>query len=183
MTVRVDGKAAPATVRSARGNDVVGVVAEGECLTPRDQTANATRNHGGVGLAVLVEGNHFVELNNDAIEVPVVGNTDGANDEVEGLGCRGSWRDDVECVRQRDIANRQIGEQIAHEMGDCSNLLLFALQGDDFTIASYLNEKYPLPGTTESRGRECIGCIEVAVRRHGTIVMRVVDRPVSRPLN
>ena len=167
MSVRVDRESAPTAVWSACGDDVVGVVAERECLSASDEAAYSTGDDIGVGFAVLVERHHFVELYDDTVEITVVGDSDGSDDEVECTVCRRvvQWNQ-VERVGQRNVPIGEVGEKFTNEVRDRGYLLFLALQRHDFTLTAHLDEKDALTRPAECRRGERIRRVEVAVHRH-----------------
>ena len=133
MSVRVDRKSTPTAVWSARCDDILGMIAESERLSACDEAPDTPGNDVGVGFTVFVEGHHLVELNDDSIEVTVVGDADRPDHEVEGIVGRASGvqRDEVESIGKRYIAIGKVGEQFSHVVRDRRDLLLLALQRDD----------------------------------------------------
>jgi hypothetical protein len=144
------------------------MIAESERLPACDEAPDTTGNNVGVGFTVFVEGDHLVELNNDSIEVTVVGDADRPDHEVEGIVGRtsGVHRDEVESIGKWYVAIGKVSEQFSHVVRDRRDLLLLTLQCHDCTVAAYLDEKDALAGSTECGRREPIGCIEVAVDGH-----------------
>ena len=162
MPVDVHWKPAPATIGPPCANNVVGVIAKGERLSAGEKATNATCYNIVKWFAFFVEINHFIEVNNNAVEFAVVGNANGPNNKCNiGVGRN------TECLRKWSIfAVGKVGKEFAYIMGNCCNLRLLTFHGDGFAFATHLYEKRAFTGATNGGGSKCIGCIEVAIGGH-----------------
>ena len=98
MPVDVHWESTPATIGSPCANHVVGVIAKSERLGAGEKTTNATCYNVVKWFAFFVEINHFIEVNNNAVEFAVVSNANGPyNKSNIGVGRN------TECLRKWSI--------------------------------------------------------------------------------
>ena len=122
-----------------------------------------------VGFALLVDGHDLLDLDDEAVDLVVVGDADGAHHEL-GQQRRGG----LQRTRVGGHRRGQAAQKPAEVLTEGVDLALLALQGDDGRAAAHLEVEHSLAGRSFGGRREGVDVLEpvlLAHRRHPLLVM------------
>ncbi|MEY2415665.1 MAG: hypothetical protein QOH53_999 [Ilumatobacteraceae bacterium] len=177
MAIWVDGIAAPLTRGTTGRHDRVGLIAQRGSLAACEEDTHMAAIVDGlrIGLALLVDGDDFLELDQHPVIVAVVPEPDGPEDErrIHRLG-------QFHRRRQRLVGGRgQIAHHLAEIVGDSRGLLLLALHRYSSGAAAGLQQEDALTWLADSTDGERIDLVELVEDAHQDGLSSASDPPLE----